>query len=378
MKTPHSLLSIRTKAGEKASECFARFIQPRLFRVSLAEKIYFCERMGLYLRTGIPIVQGLSLIRKDAKSIYFITILETVQYDVSYGKSLARGLSTYPKQFDTFFCHFVTVGEKSGTLAKNLTHLGVLLKRKQRLRKKLFSALLYPALVALLALCVTAFLTLYAFPKIVPLFKGMSGELPFTTRALIGVTELISNHGGFIFLALIFSVVFFLYLLKNPRVKEKIDLLLITTPLVKKFVLNYYLANILRTLGTLLESGIPLVPAVALMNEGIKNSVFKKAHVHILEGITRGQKLSSEIEKHPSLFPLLVPQLLSAGEITGSLRESMSSLSEIYEVELDETTHTLTTLVEPVLMIVMGLIVGFVALAIISPIYGITQNFSVR
>lgn len=377
-------LSIFIKAFYLRSDYLARLRkihdspEPLFLRLYPQERILFSERLALYLRSGIPIMQGLSLIKNDAdrkSTSYVIGILER---EVSSGKTLANALRLFPTLFDVFYLHFVEIGERSGTLAGNLAHLAVLLKRRQALRRKIQSAAIYPALVGTLTLCVTGFLTLYAFPKIIPLFRGFHAQLPFPTRALIGFSDLVTHHSLLLIVLSLSILTLTVFVVRKPYVARKIDYALVKMPVTGALAKQYFLANIFRTLATLLECGIPLVPSLALTSKGISNSYYLEAFLQIQSRVTGGQKFSAELKRHPKLFPSVVPQLISAGEITGSLSDSLRSLSEMFETEIEDTTQTLTTLIEPALMIFMGLVVGFVALAIITPIYGITQNLNLH
>lgn len=348
--------------------------EPLFLSLRTQERILFSERLSLYLRSGIPIVQGLSLIKNDATRKALVYSMTLIEHEVSSGKTLATSLRHFPKLFDVFYLHFVEIGERSGTLAGNLAHLATLLKRRQQLQRKIQSAVLYPCIVVVLTICVTGFLTIYAFPKIIPLFRGFHTQLPLPTRILIGFSDLITHHALLIIIVLIASLSALVLFARRAKVRRKIQYLSIRLPLVGTITKQYYIATVLRTLATLLESGIPLVPALALATEGITHATYFEACQKIQTGIQRGQRLSVEIKKYPHLFPSVVSELIGAGEVTGSLSESLRSLGDMFEKELEDITQTLTTLIEPALMIFMGLIVGFVALAIITPIYAITQN----
>ncbi len=223
---------------------------------------------------------------------------------------------------------------------------------------------------------VSGFLTLYAFPKMIPLFKGFHAKLPFTTRVLIGISDACTKHGLLIFACFAVAVTGVVMLLRKPRIRRRIQFLGTRLPLISQVTISYYLANINRTLSLLLKSGMRIEASLLLASDGLSHAPYKESLERVRVGIIEGTRVSANLRKEPVLYPAVVTQLISAGEITGNLRESFSSVADIYEDRLDELTRTLSTLVEPALMLVMGLIVGFVALAIITPIYGLTQNIT--
>jgi type IV pilus assembly protein PilC len=261
-------------------------------------------------------------------------------------------------------------------LPDNLSYLASLLRRKQQLTGKVRSALLYPFLVALLTLGLTVFLVCFAFPKIVPLFRGLRTPLPLSTRILIGIEDLLTHHTYMLLTVSLATIVGLTALICLSRLRPYREYLLLRTPLIGPLMRAYYLAVLSRILASLLQSGIPLYTSLTLARAGVQNGEFTEAVTAAEEGVYRGARLSEQLRERDGLFPPSLVGLIVAGEATGSLAASLSTVAELCETELDERTRTLTTLIEPALMILMGVLVGSVALAIVSPIYGITQNIS--
>lgn len=347
-------------------------------RFSLTERILLFDRLSLYLRAGIPITQALGHIRDVSPTKSSRRVLSGVFAIITHGTTLAKTLESFPSHFPPFEAHLIAIGEMSGKLPDNLAHLASLLRRQRTLKRKVRGALLYPLIIAIGAVCVTGFLIFYLFPKIIPVFAGLNVPLPFTTRFLIGTSNLFANHGLLLFVVFIIILICTAMLLRLRSVRRCIDRLMFMLPFIRSLIRTYHVAVHMRTLAMLLESGIPLMPALALARSGISHASYEAALVAIEAQVSAGQKLSGELGKYPHLFPAVTVQLAAAGELTGTLSRSLASCADLYEEELEELTRRLATLIEPALMIFVGGIVGFVAIAIISPVYGITQNLNLR
>lgn len=346
--------------------------------MSVSERIHFYSRLSLYLRSGIPIRDALGFMCDSARLPSSRKILSDVDGAILEGTSLTRALGAFPKVFPSFETHFVEVGERSGSLAENLRYAASLLNRKRVLTRKIRSALIYPLVIVLGTVAITCFLLFYTFPKIIPIFKGLDVPLPITTRMLIGVSDLTANHGLLLLGIACLVAVCIGVVLSRPKVRQCAEKAGLRSPLFGNLIRSYNLALFSRTLAILTKSGIPLIPALHLLGNGIRHQEYRAALKTISERVSEGRRLTQELKAYPALFPHTLLELIASGESTGSLGSSLSSASEFYEEELDEGIRTLTILIEPALMIVMGVLVGFIAMAIITPIYGITQNLSLH
>ena len=257
----------------------------------------------------------------------------------------------------------------------NLNYLADELKKKELLRKKIRSAMLYPIIVTLATFGIIGFLTAYIFPKIIPLFQSLNAKLPLSTRAIIYLTDLIRNDGLWILLGLIIVIVGIVVMIKNvPKVRSAYDGLILRIPIFGSMILNYNLTNTTRTLGLLLKSGISLTEALVITTDTTENVRYKEAFSNIKAGVMKGKTLSELINKYRAVFPLMLVHMISIGEKSGNLSNTLMYLSEYYENEFDEQTKNLSSTIEPVLMIIMGIMVGFVAISLITPIYEITNS----
>lgn len=350
--------------------------KPLWLRFSTQEQILFAKRLGMTLRSGMPIMEGLAILGSGTRSRSATYLFEALARDVERGQPLSSGLERFPGIFGTFCVNVVRVGEASGTLHENLEYLAEELKKKQALRRKVIGALIYPALIILATLGITILLTVYIFPKIMPIFKSVGSALPFSTRALISISSFLSMWGWWLLLALIAVAVACVFLIRYPRFHLVVDWILLRTPIVGQLSLYYNLANICRTLSLLLQSGAPIVSSTELVAAGTKNLAYQRALTTVAERLLVGQRVAAGLEANTRLFPPLMTQMVLAGESTGSLSSALAYLAQMYEEEVDELAKNLTNLLEPLLMILMGLVVGFIAIAIITPIYSVTQRLT--
>lgn len=344
---------------------------------SIKEQTLFAKRLSFLVYANVPILESLKILSKQGRSRSRNKILQKVVEDVSNGNTLAQSLGKYQRTFGTFAINLIRVGETSGTLDENLNYIAEELKKRQELRRKVFGSLLYPALIVIATLGITGLITVYVFPKVLPIFASLNFELPLTTKILIFVSDFLSSYGlyliGGILLGAIISGVL---ITKSKGAKMLFDRFLLRIPLFGKIALNYQLANFTRTLGILTKSGMGLVSSMSITSDTVSNALYRKRLVAMGEGIQKGEGIAAQFEKDMRLFPPTITHLIAIGEKTGSLSETFTYLSEMYENELDELTKSLATAIEPLLMIFMGLLVGFVAVSIITPIYQVTQTLN--
>ena len=346
-------------------------------RFSPKEQTLFAKRLAFLINGGVPILEGLTLLARQAKKGTKKKIFEKIIADVANGQFLSTSLSRFRYTFSEFAINLIRVGEMTGVLSQNLTYLADELKKKQELRSKIISALVYPAFITVATLAISILLTVYIFPKILPIFRSMNVTLPITTRFLIWLSDFIRNYGLIVGASFLFvSVLAMILIKKSERIHYIVDRMLVTLPIVGGLVQSYNMANFTRTLGLLLKSGISILQAAKITSDTLTNRAYRKEALVVESIILKGGKISKHLEKSPRLFPDVATQMIMIGETSGKLPETLIYLAEMYEREVDDLTKNLSSSIEPILMVVMGVIVGFVAISVITPIYEITQNIS--
>ena len=348
-------------------------------RVSIQDQVLFAKHLSVMTKAGMPLLDSLQLIKKQTKSKTMARIIDQIVTDVSNGQFLSASMEKYRNIFGDFAVNIIRVGEASGILYENLTYLAEELKKRKELRGKVMGALAYPMIILVATTGIVGILTMYVFPKILPIFKSLRVDLPPTTIALIFISDFMTKYGIYLGIGiLLFAIIVWQLTARIKPLKFLFHQLLLMMPIFGKISQNYNLANFSRTLGLLLKSDIKVVEALFITSDTLTNLVYKKTVKDIADNVTRGGEISQHMADKTKLFPVTLAQMIAIGEKTGNLSESLLYLSEYYEGELNDLTKNLSTILEPILMIVMGVIVGFIALSIITPIYEVTKNLKLR
>lgn len=348
-------------------------------RLSIKDQTFFVKRLSFLIKAGIPMRESLIMIRGQTNKRGYASILDRVITHVSNGQKLSTSLAKFKNAFGEFTINIIGFGEESGILSENLEYIADELKKRQALRKKIIGASIYPIIVTIATLGIVTFLMVFLFPKILPIFASLNYELPLTTRIVIAISNFISNWGLITLASLIiFIIAFTIILKKSDTVRFYFHKFLLKIPVTGKIVRDYNMANFTRTMGLLLRSGVTMGEALPIAVKTTPNLVYRKEFKALSTVVNRGAKISTHLIKQKDLFPNLVSSIISVGEHSGNLANSLIYLSEMYEAEIDDFTKNLSSMVEPMLMIIMGILVGFIAISIITPIYGITQHLNVR
>lgn len=347
----------------------------RTVRLTTKEQTFFAKRLAFLTNAGVPTLESLMMLKEQSRSRSFARILEQVIVDFSSGQFLSTSLRRYEHIFGDFAINLIRVAEASGTLSQNLDYLAEELKKRYTLKRKVIGAFVYPALITVATVGITGFLMLYLFPKITPIFASLHVELPLSTQIVMATSNFLRAHGLWIILnAILISIVVVLIAKKVRRFRFAIHYFILKLPIVGNMFRNFNLANICRTLGLLLKSGVTVSDALPITAETTHNLVYKKELQELSAIVKRGEKISTALLKKPKLFPPVLSQMIAVGERSGNLSDTLTYLAELYEHEVEEFSKDLSTIIEPALMIFMGILVGFVAISIITPIYGITQS----
>ncbi|MBY0376571.1 type II secretion system F family protein [Patescibacteria group bacterium] len=348
-------------------------------KFSNKKQTFFAKRLSFLIKAGVPMLESMHVLRKQTKSKAEIKVLNKVILDISNGQSLATSLGRFKGVFGNFAINIIKAGESSGTLMQNLNYLADELSKKEILRKKIMSALLYPIIITIATFGITGMLIVYIFPKILPIFQSLKADLPLSTKIVIFFSDVVRNYSVYIFLFLVISVITITVLnRKIPKVKFVWHGVILRVPFVGPITQNYNLTNSTRTLGLLLKSGLSLTESLMITTDTTENVQFKKAYNDISKGVIKGKSISESITAPSYIFPEMLVHMVSIGEKSGNLSNTLIYLSEYFENEFDDQTKNLSSSIEPILMIVMGILVGFIAISIITPIYGITQHLNPR
>ena len=307
-----------------------------MLRLPVQDQILFAKRLGILIRAGIPILDGLQMLRKQTRSKSSAKIMDVLISDVENGQYISTSMGQFRKIFGEFAINIVAIGEVSGTLHENLNYLAEELKKKQMLKRKVFSALLYPMFIVFATLGITILLTVYLFPKILPVFSSFNFKLPWTTKTLIFISNALTHYGGFIFLGLIALSIATWLALKNKDIALWVERQLIRIPVMGNLIMGYNLANLCRTLGLLLKSSVPIVKATSITAGTTVNLAYRQELTAMADHITKGDKIATHFAKNPGLFPPVMQQMVAVGEQAGNLSEALTYLADMYENEVED------------------------------------------
>lgn len=344
-------------------------------RVTFMDKLLFTKHLGMMIKSGIPIGEAIATIQQQTKNPAFQKLLGSVLADVSNGKPLEKALSKHPKIFDPFYVNLIRIGEESGNLEKNLEYLAEQLKKTYEFNKKVQGALLYPMIILLVTFIAGGAISFFVLPKLVELFSSLDVNLPLSTKILLFIANTMKNYGYIIFGGITAFFILFRMALTQPKIRLGWQRTLLSLPAIGGFLQDVELASMCRNMGIMLKSGLPITTALAAQYTATTNLVFKQYLKVIVDEVDRGKPIAARLESKPFRYmPPLVAKMLGVGEKTGKLDESFMYLADFFSDEVDDYSKNLSTILEPVILIVIGLVVAFVAMAIISPIYQLTSG----
>ncbi len=345
-----------------------------MVRLSHTERLMFVKYLTVLVRAGLAMPDALQILLDQASGPTKV-IVDSLTRAVKSGKTLASGFASFPHIFGEVFVSLVAAGEASGTLETNLEHLASQLEKQHELRQRVRGALMYPAVVISGAILLSIGIVIFILPNIVGVFRTLSGvELPFTTRALLWIADVVRGRGVIILAGLVGAVIGWTFLRRMNPVKRVTHEITLHLPILGSLARKTHLAHFTRLLGTLLKSGMPISEAIPITATVISNVRYRALFTPMAAAIKGGDTLSSFFEKYPKRFPPILRRMVHVGEETGTLGDMLLSLAEFYEEEVSDTTKNLSNLLEPVLLVFIGSLVGILALSILSPIYQIVGN----
>lgn len=350
---------------------------PVVFRSAFRkELIEFYKNVALMAQSGIPLNEALGVLQTQAKTSSFKKFLTSVKTELEHGSALSKAFSPYRDVIGDLALNVIRAGEINGTLEQNLQYLADITNRNRELRQKIKAALLYPEIVLSMTFMLGGGISLFILPKLIPLFKSLNVKLPLATRILLWISVFLQAHGLIAFGGVILVFVAFYFLGKLRPVQVVYHTIALHIPFLGGLVRNYQLALFNQIFGTLFKSGLTIKESLVATAQAMTNVRYQNALMRSTARLTAGTTLASILGSYPGLFPPNVIALVSVGEKSGKLEESLRYLAVYYEAEVDLQTKQLPTLIEPLLLIFIGLAVGFIALAVISPIYELTSSIS--
>lgn len=367
----HDLIPI--KIAEQLNIPFLKSI-PLGSRFSKSDLLFFTSQLSSMLSSGLTLMQALAVLRKQIKKQALQTVVEGIIIDIEEGSSFSQAIVKHPEAFSPIYVSLIKASETSGLLDKILVRLADTLEKQEKLRSEIKGALLYPVIVIIMMVVVVAILMIVVIPQLSSLYESLSVDLPITTKILVGMSKFTTQYWPFVIVAFPLVVYSIRRWYKTEAGKIIIDDLILRMPILGKLIRNTVLAEFSRTFGLLVGSGTLVVDALDQSASVVGNAIYEhdihEAAKRVEKGVTVGNAL--EVSTH---FPPLLVQLTKIGEQTGKIDENLMRASEYFEREAEVTVKTLTTVLEPILMVFLGVGVAFIIISIIVPIYTLIQKF---
>ena len=350
----------------------------KLSRVKLSEKIFFVDHMRTMLGAGLSLIDALTILAKETTNLKFQMTIDEIKKEVEKGRSFSQVLGEHPKVFPPIYVKMISSGEVSGKLEESLEQVVNQMKKSHELIATIRGAMIYPAVILFAMAGVGLLMTTVVLPKLLEIFKDFDQELPFATRVLIGFVDFVSNPINLvlIFIGLISFVVGFIYMLrKSPDFKRAVHTFNLHLPIVGPIIKQINLAKFSLTLSSLLKSTIPIIDAVEITAETCSNVRYREALHECAARIKSGEPFSEILRTYENIFPPMVTEMIMVGERSGEVEHLLNELSSFYGSQVDRTMKNFSTIIEPIIILVLGVAVGGIAVAVVMPMFSLVQNF---
>ncbi len=331
----------------------------------------FTWQLASLVKSNVPMLRALTLITQQTESASLKRVVSDLEKQVKDGKMLSEAMQKYSKIFSNLFLSMIKSGESGGVLAEVLYKLAEYQEKEQGLKRKIQSALAYPMVMLVVGVGTVFVMITFFMPKFIRIFENMRQELPMPTKILIALSRFMSTHWYWFIFSFVFIAVLFGRSQKSGKRKFLLDMIKLNTPFVKKFVRDSEIAKFCRALGLLLKNGLPVYESLSLATNTLDNEALREPLIKAGEEIIKqGSTLSSSLNKI-KVFPSFAVNMIAVGEEGGKLEESLIGIAESYEREVDQSINIMTSLIEPILILLIGGIVGFIVFAMLLPIFNI-------
>lgn len=345
-----------------------------LGRVSLSEKMIFTRNLAVMVSAGLALSKAITILIKQTKSLKFKKVLSEVSNSLIKGSSLSDSLAKHEKIFPKLYISMVTVGESSGKLDKTLKLVAEQMEKDLLLRKKVKGALIYPFIIVLAMIGIGILMLIYVVPTLTSTFEELGVDLPISTRIIVWFSNSLIANSLIIISVLFVFVITFIFFLRKSRFKKIKDKLFLKIPLIAPLVQKINTARTARTLSSLVSAGVDILDALTTTSNVVQNLCYKEVLINAKNEIQKGSPLSESFKQSQNVYPLLLGEMIAVGEETGKLSEMLLQLAVFYEEEVSQATKDMTTVIEPILMVFIGVVVGFFAISMIKPMYSMVGS----
>ncbi len=343
-------------------------------RVTEYEKILFARNLGAMLSAGLALARALSVFERQTKNAKMSGVVSSVASDIRRGESLHAALAKFPKVFPKLMIAMVRAGEEGGDLPQSLQVVSDQMERMYALKKKIRGALIYPCIILIAIVGIGIIMMIEVVPTLAQTFNELGAALPTSTQVVIGISNFLVNYTVLALGSIAGGIALIYVVARTSWGKRGIDFTFLHVPLIGSMVREVNAARTSRTLASLLSSGVDVITALDIVAEVVQNSYFREVVHDAAKGVGEGQPLSSAFVRREDLYPAFVGEMMAVGEETGQVADMLKRLALFYEDEVDRKTKDMSTIIEPFLMIFIGVTVGFFAVSMITPIYQLSQN----
>ena len=345
-------------------------------KISVKDKLFFVQNLQIMVKNGLALDKSLMALAEQTINKRLKAILEELSVNTQRGLSFSDSLAKHADIFGDFFINMVKAGELSGSLDKVLEQVYLQIKKMYSLRSKIVSAMIYPIIVITAMIGIGIGMVVFIIPKITDIFTQSNVELPVTTRTIIAISDFFINHGILLAVAVVVLIFIIILILKQPSGRRVYHNLLLKLPIAGEIIKKINLAKFCRTFSSLIKTDIPIASAFAITAQVLGNGPYADSLNNSLADLKTGTSVTNILKKYPHLYPPIVIQMSSAGEETGTIGEIFSEIADFYEDEIDQTMKNLPAIIEPVLILILGVAVGLMAISIITPMYSLTNSIN--
>ena len=371
--TAQGFVPLKIELQDDKTNFFARFSG----RITTKDKVVFTRQLATLIGAGLPLAQSLRTVQEQTTNKRMQEIVQEIISDVEGGKSLSDSFAKHPEAFNKVYVALVSAGETSGTMDDSLKRLAAQQEKDAAMMSKIRGAMMYPSIVLVVIILVIGFMLFTVVPQVEGLYRDLNKGLPFVTLMMIKVANFFSSLWWLVILAMIIGGYFLAQYLKTEQGIRTKDIFKLNVPLFKGMFRKMYMARFARTGQVLLRTGVPMLDMLRITADAVNNVIISESILRASDKVKGGKALSASLSNE-DYFLAMVPQMIKIGEQSGKIDEMMGKTAQVYEDELDEEIHALSTAIEPVLMVFLAIVAGTMVSAILLPIYGLVGNINIR
>jgi type IV pilus assembly protein PilC len=361
-----------TKIKKKPKDLFENvaFLQPK---VTQKDIILFCRQFSTMIDAGLPIIQCMDILHSQQENVTFKKMLKRIKDQVESGSTLADSLKKYPNQFDDLFVNMVAAGEAGGILDTILRRLSAYMEKSAKLKSQVKGAMTYPIVTMVIAVAVVAIILVFVIPVFQEMFADMGGTLPTPTLIVVAMSEFVKSKIHWIIIGLIIFIYAFKKYYKTEKGRKTFDATILRLPVFGILIRKVAVAKFTRTMGTMLSSGVAILEALDIVAKTAGNKSVEKAIYSVRSGISEGRTMADPLAES-GVFPPMVCQMISVGESTGALDAMLQKIADFYEEEVDQAVDNMTALIEPFMLVFLGVVIGGLVISMYLPVFKMAGN----